>query len=86
MFSAILTLCLYSANDVTSKCCYTSVISFLSHGFITLLRRVLCDKSQYVNHNMNIIWDSSFNVPSNNFAVGRTSIGFISGGFFLNQK
>ena len=36
MFSALLTLCLYSANDVTSKCYYTSVISFLLHGFITL--------------------------------------------------
>jgi hypothetical protein len=35
---------IYSANDVTSKCYYTSVISFLLNGFITLLRRVLCDK------------------------------------------
>jgi hypothetical protein len=35
---------LYSANDVTSKCYYTSVISFLLNGFITLPRRGLCDK------------------------------------------
>ena len=45
MFSALLTLCLYSTNDVTSKFYYTSVISFLLNGFITLLRRVLCDEN-----------------------------------------
>jgi hypothetical protein len=33
-----------SANDVTSKGYYTSVISFLLNAFITLLRRNLCDK------------------------------------------
>ena len=38
-----LTLCWYSANDVTPKCYYTSVISFLLNGFITLMHRVLCD-------------------------------------------
>ena len=44
------TLCLYSADDVTSKRYYDSdytrlsVISFLLNGFITLLHRVLCDK------------------------------------------
>ena len=36
MFSVLLTLCLYSANEVTSECYYTSVKSFLLHGFITL--------------------------------------------------
>ena len=36
MFSALLMLCLYSVNDVTSKCYYTSVISFLLNGFFTL--------------------------------------------------
>ena len=36
IFSAFLTLCLYSANDVTSKWYYTSVISFIFHGLITL--------------------------------------------------
>jgi hypothetical protein len=35
---------LYSANDVTSKCYYNSVISFLLNGFSTLLRRGLYDK------------------------------------------
>ena len=44
MFSTLLTICLYSANDVTSKWSYTSVILFLLHGFITLLHRALCDK------------------------------------------
>ena len=48
MFSALLTLCLYNANDVTSKSHYSSVISFLLNGFITLLRCVLCDK--LLNH------------------------------------
>ena len=42
-----LTLCLYSENDVTSKCYYTSVISFLLNGFITLLLRVICDNLKY---------------------------------------
>jgi hypothetical protein len=39
---------LHSTNDVTSKCYYTSVISFLLNGFITFLRRGLCDKNKYV--------------------------------------
>ena len=39
----LLTLCLYSANDVTSKWHYTSIISFLLHDFVTLLHGVLCD-------------------------------------------
>ena len=43
-FSALLMLCLYNANDIMSKCYYTSVISFLLNGFITLLHRILCDK------------------------------------------
>ena len=47
MFSALLTLCLYSLNDVISKCYYTSVISFLLNGYITLLLHVLCDKVLY---------------------------------------
>ena len=50
MFSAFLTLCFYSANDVTSKWYYTtlSVISFkILNGFITLLYHVLCDNIKY---------------------------------------
>jgi hypothetical protein len=35
---------IYKENDVKSKCYYTSVISFLLNGFITLLRHGLCDK------------------------------------------
>ena len=42
--SALLTLILYSANDVTSKCYYTSVTSFLLNCFITLMNRILCGK------------------------------------------
>ena len=44
MLSALLTIWLYSANDVTLKCYYTSVILFLLNGFITLLHSVLCGK------------------------------------------
>ena len=44
MLSTLLTLCLYSANNITSKYYYTSVISFLLNGFITLLHHVLCDQ------------------------------------------
>ena len=36
--------CLNSANDVTPKCYYTSVILVLLNGFITLLHHVLCNK------------------------------------------
>ena len=43
MLSTLLTLCLYS----TSKCYFTSVISFLLNGFITLLHHVLGDQSRY---------------------------------------
>jgi hypothetical protein len=39
---------LYSANDVTSKFYYTSVILFYLNGFITLLRRGLCDNMFYL--------------------------------------
>jgi hypothetical protein len=35
---------IYSANDVMSKCYFTSVISFLLNGFLTLLPSGLCDK------------------------------------------
>ena len=45
MFGALLTLCLYSANDVMSKWYYTGEISFSFHGFITLLHCLLCDNS-----------------------------------------
>ena len=45
MFIALLTLCLYSINDITSKLYYTSAISFLLHGFITLVHCVSCDKT-----------------------------------------
>jgi hypothetical protein len=38
---------IYDANDITSKCYYTSVISFLLHGFITLLCCSLYDKYIY---------------------------------------
>jgi hypothetical protein len=63
---------LYSANDVTSKCYYTSVISFLLNGFITLLRSGLCDKifygpleqrklkSKWLMHIKNIIMQNGF--------------------------
>ena len=47
MFCLLLMLCLYNTNDVTSKCYYTSVISFSLHGFITLLHHVLCDVVGY---------------------------------------
>ena len=40
MFGALLMICLY----IALKCYYTSVVSFLLNGFITLLHRVLCDK------------------------------------------
>ena len=45
MLSALLTLhvYLYSTNDVMTKWYYSSVISHLLNGFITLMRRVLCD-------------------------------------------
>ena len=36
-FSAVLKLYLYSANGVTSKCYYTSVMPFFLFGFNTLL-------------------------------------------------
>ena len=47
-FSALLTLYLYGANDVTSKYYYSSVVSFLLNGFISLLHRVLCDKMCFI--------------------------------------
>ena len=44
LLSTLLTLRLYSTDDVTSNWYYTSVISFLLHSFITLMHRVVCDK------------------------------------------
>ena len=50
LFSASLTVSLYSANDVTSKFYYTSVITFLLNGCITLLLRVYVINKTYFNY------------------------------------
>ena len=58
MLSALLSLCLYSANAVMSKCYYTSVILILLNGYITLLHHVLCDIRYYAYVTITVLGQS----------------------------